>query len=62
MEELAGDAAVLVDPTDVEAIAAGIAEAERRREELVPLGLERASAFTWQRAADAVETLWRELA
>ena len=60
-EELAGDAAVLVDPTDVEAIAAGIAEAERRREELVPLGLARASAFTWQRAADTLEALWREL-
>jgi glycosyltransferase involved in cell wall biosynthesis len=61
-EEIAGGAAVLVDPTDVEAIAAGIAEAERRREELVPRGLERAAAFTWERSADGVERLWRELA
>ncbi len=30
--------------------------------ELVPLGLERAAAFTWSRAADLVERLWRELA
>jgi glycosyltransferase involved in cell wall biosynthesis len=61
-EEVAGGAAVLVDPLDVAAIADGIAEAESRRDELVPLGLERARKFTWERAADAVEALWRELA
>ena len=54
MEEVAGGAAVLVDPLDPDAIAAGIADAESRRDELVRLG----SA----RAADAVEALWRELA
>ena len=61
-EEVAGGAAVLVDPLDPVAIAAGIAEAERRRDELVARGLERARAFTWERTADAVEALWRELA
>ena len=61
-EEVAGGAAVLVDALDPAAIAAGIAEAGRRRDELVPLGLERARPFTWARAADAVEALWRELA
>lgn len=61
-EEVAGGAAVLVDPLDAAAIADGIAEAESRRDELVPLGLERARKFTWERAADAVEALWRELA
>ena len=60
-EEVAGGAAVLVDPSDVEAIAAGIGEATSRRDELVPLGLARAREFTWAAAADAVETLWREL-
>jgi len=60
-EEVAGGAAVLVDALDIAAIAAGIAEAEERREELRPLGLERARAFTWAHAADAVEALWREL-
>ena len=60
-EEVAGGAAVLVDAADPEAIAAGIAEAEARRAELVPLGLERARGFTWQHAADQVEVLWREL-
>ena len=61
-EEVAGGAAVLVDALDAAAIAAGIVEAEARREELRPLGLERARAFTWAHAADAVEALWRELA
>jgi glycosyltransferase involved in cell wall biosynthesis len=60
-EEVAGGAAVLVDASDPEAIAAGIAEAETRRAELVALGLERARGFTWHHAADLVEALWREL-
>ena len=60
-EEIAGGAAALVDPHDVESIAAGIGEATKRRDELVPRGLERAAEFTWSAAADAVETLWREL-
>ena len=62
MEEVAGTAAVLVDPLDVSAIAAGIHEAVSRRDELVPAGLARAGVFTWDRAADAVVELWRELA
>ncbi|MFO7571268.1 MAG: glycosyltransferase family 1 protein [Gaiellaceae bacterium] len=62
MEEVAGGAAVLVDPLDVEAIAAGIAEATGRRDELVPLGVARAGEFTWGRTADAVVELWEELA
>jgi glycosyltransferase involved in cell wall biosynthesis len=61
-EEVAGGAAVLVDPLDPEEIAAGIAEAIARRDELIPRGLDRAREFTWAAAADAVETLWRELA
>ena len=61
-EEVAGGAAVLVDPLDVEAIAAGIEEASSRREELRPLGLERAGTYSWAAVADAVERVWRELA
>ena len=61
-EEVAGGAAVLVDPRDPAAIAAGIEEAVRRREELVAAGRARAAPFTWGRSADLVEALWRELA
>jgi glycosyltransferase involved in cell wall biosynthesis len=53
MAEVADGAAVLVEPLDVEAIAAGIEEADRRRPELVAAGLERVRAYTWERAADA---------
>ena len=45
-EEVAGDAAVLVDPLDPAAIAAGIEEAAARAGELRALGLERAQRFT----------------
>jgi glycosyltransferase involved in cell wall biosynthesis len=53
MADVAGSAAVLVDPLDPQSIADGIDEATRRRDELVPLGLERARLYTWSRAADA---------
>jgi glycosyltransferase involved in cell wall biosynthesis len=61
-EEIAGGAAVLVDPLDVDAIAAGIAEAAARRDELRALGLARAETYSWTAVADAVERVWRELA
>ena len=60
-EEVAGGAAVLVDPLDVDAIAAGIAEAGVRHDELRALGLERAKAYSWTAVGDAVEAVWREL-
>jgi glycosyltransferase involved in cell wall biosynthesis len=61
MEEVAGGAAVLVDPLDVEAIAEGIRSADAERDLLVPRGLARAGEFTWARAADALVGLWEEL-
>jgi len=61
-EEVAGGAAVLVDPRDPASIAAGIEEADTRRDELRAAGLTRASSFTWRRSADLVEALWRDVA
>jgi glycosyltransferase involved in cell wall biosynthesis len=60
--EVADGAAVLVDPLDVEAIAAGIEEADRRREELRAAGLARARAYTWEAAAQATVEVYREAA
>ena len=60
--EVSGGAAVIVDPLEVEAIAAGIAEAIRRREELRAAGLERAQTFTWSNAAAATADIYREAA
>jgi glycosyltransferase involved in cell wall biosynthesis len=62
MEEIAGGAAVLVDPLEVPSIAAGIEDAISRREELSPAGIARAREYTWGRAADALVELWGELA
>ena len=61
-EETAGGAAVLVDPYDPASIAAGIAEAMPRRDELRRLGLERARAFSWDAAARATAEVYREVA
>jgi glycosyltransferase involved in cell wall biosynthesis len=47
LDEASGDAAVRVDPESPEAIAAGVAEALARRDELVARGFEHARRFTW---------------
>ncbi len=62
LEEVAGGAAVLVDPLDPDAIAAGLTEAIDRREELRPLGLERARAFDWHEVARETVAVYREAA
>jgi glycosyltransferase involved in cell wall biosynthesis len=54
LEEIAGDAAVFVDPTRPQAIAEGLAAVQGRpelRAELSARGLERARRFTWERCA-----------
>ena len=61
-EETAGGAAVLVDPLDPQAIAAGIAESERRRTELIALGRARAATFSWDASARALAGVYRECA
>ncbi len=61
-EELAANAAVLVDPLDPDAIAAGMAEAVDRRDELRQLGLERARAFDWREVARATLEVYHEAA
>ena len=55
LPEVAGDAAVLVDPHDSAAIAAGIEEALGRRDELIAAGRARAAQRSW--ADVAHETL-----
>jgi len=60
--EVAGGAAVLVDPLDPDAIAAGLAEAIERRDELRTLGLKRAQDFDWRKVARATVEVYREAA
>ena len=58
-EEVAGGAAVLVDPLDEASIAAGLEEADRRRDELRTRGLERARAFSWDDVAERTLDVYR---
>ncbi len=60
MEEVAGEAAELVDPRDVESIAAGIERALARRDELRAAGLARAQRFTWDATAEATVASYRK--
>jgi glycosyltransferase involved in cell wall biosynthesis len=57
--EVAGDAAVLFDPLDVEAMAAAMLETDGRREELRERGLARAAAFTWDETARRHDDVYR---
>lgn len=61
-EEVAGGAAVLVDPFDVDDIARGIDEAFDRRAELGQLGRARATQLSWTAAAASTLEIYRELA
>ena len=63
--EVAGDAAVLVDPEDWEAIATAIERIlsdASLRERLRAAGLKRASAFNWRTTAAQTLAVYRELA
>src|SRR5919204_3564669 len=60
MEEVADGAAVLVDTSDADELAAGMERAAAERERLVPRGLERARAFRWDRVAAATVEVYRE--
>lgn len=57
--EVCGDAAVLFDPTDVQAIAAGIIGAIARGVELSRRGLEQVAHFTWERCRDRHVDVYR---
>jgi len=61
-EEVAGGAAVLVEPTDVDDIARGIDDALARRDELAVAGRRRAAELTWAATARTTITAYREVA
>jgi glycosyltransferase involved in cell wall biosynthesis len=56
LPEICGDAAVLVEPLDVDSIADGIrrlVESSTLRDELRRRGMEHVRQFTWERTAEA---------
>jgi glycosyltransferase involved in cell wall biosynthesis len=61
LPEVAGDAALLVDPTDVDAIRTAIERVlgdQRERERLRAAGLARAAEHTWERTAEATVAVY----
>jgi glycosyltransferase involved in cell wall biosynthesis len=61
-EEVAGGAAVLVDPYDVESIAHGIGTALAERDRLSAAGRTRAAELTWEQTAAATLAAYRDVA
>ena len=59
LPEVAGDAAVLVDPADPARFAAGSSRRWRTRSRCVERGRERAAAFTWERTAKLTAETYR---
>ena len=64
MPEIAGDGAILVDPTDVDKIKSSIKEIlndEDLKKELVLKGLKRAKEFSWKKAAKETAQVYEKL-
>jgi glycosyltransferase involved in cell wall biosynthesis len=64
LPEVAGDAAVLVNPEDADALSRAMTEVledREKRERLRALGIVRAQAFTWRDAALQTHALYRRL-
>ncbi|MEN6371579.1 MAG: glycosyltransferase family 1 protein [Armatimonadota bacterium] len=64
MPEVAGDAAVLVDPNDTEAISRGLLELlndKKLREKMIRRGRERAAEFSWKRTANETVAVYESL-
>lgn len=64
LPEVVGDAGLLVDPYDTDAISDGVRallEDQARREDLARRGLERARLFTWQQVAEQTLRVYREI-
>jgi glycosyltransferase involved in cell wall biosynthesis len=59
--EVAGDAAVQVDPFAVESIHAGLLTAEQDREQLIERGLKRARLFSWDETARLTLRVYEEM-
>ena len=60
-QEVAGGAAVLVDPLDVASIAQGIARAREMRDELIDAGHRRAREVPWSKTAHLTADVYREV-
>ena len=65
MAEVAGDAAIFVDPDSVEAMAEGIStlmEDQSLRDDMIAKGHARVQQFSWRAAAEHTLAVYREAA
>ncbi len=65
LPEVVGDAALLVEPTDVDGLAVAIWRVlsdTALREQMVKKGLQRARSFSWQKTAQETLEIYRRLA
>ena len=64
MPEVAGDAALIVDPLNIESIASALIcliDDVDKRGQLKALGLEKAKKYTWEQVARATKAVYLEL-
>ena len=61
LPEVAGNAAVLVNPENIEDIAGGIERAMENRTELIKKGLTRAKEFSWEKTARQTLKIYEEV-
>ncbi len=61
MKEVAGGAAILVDPFDTNSIADGIQEALSKPKTLIAKGLKRVAGFSWQKTAEETLKVYKEV-
>lgn len=64
MPEVVSDAGVLIDPLNIEAIAAAILHLRQDhtyRQTLIQKGLERVKAFTWEAVSEAIAQIYESL-
>jgi glycosyltransferase involved in cell wall biosynthesis len=64
LPEVAGDATILTDPLDVQAIVAAVSHLygdEIHRQEMIEKGLHRIQQFTWMNATEKVATIYEKI-
>lgn len=61
LPEVAGEAAILVDPYSEEALADGVSQALKKRSQLVASGRKRLTKFSWEKTAAQTLALYKSL-
>ena len=61
LEEVAGKAAVLVDPENIESIVWGIESLRKYREKLIAKGLKRSENFSWEKTVAETLSIYKSL-